>query len=167
MGITSLQTVFDFQKSSDISRWRVVNDGVMGGLSSGSFRLNSDGYAVFKGSVSLENNGGFTSVRYGTGRISVVGKSKMVLRLKGDGKNYQFRVKADAGDYYSYITTFRTSGKWEEVEIPLSDLYPSFRGRTLNQPNFSNEYIEELTFLIANKRNENFELVIDKIVLGE
>jgi hypothetical protein len=167
LGITATQTVFDFKKSSDISRWRIVNDGVMGGLSAGDFMLNKEGHAVFKGSVSLENNGGFSSVRYVPKRINVAGKSKVVIRLKGDGKKYQFRVKANARDYYSYITSFKTSGKWEEVEISLNALYPSFRGRTLNEPNFSNDYIEELTFLIANKRKESFELMIDKIELSE
>ena len=44
-------------------------------------------------------------------------------------------------------------------------MYPSFRGRKLNQANFSNDYIEEIAFLIANKRQENFKLLIDKIEL--
>ena len=54
---------------------------------------------------------------------------------------------------------------WEEVEINLSEMYPSFRGRKLSLPNFSSQEIEEITFLIANKENENFKLMIDKIYL--
>ena len=50
-----------------------------------------------------------------------------------------------------------------EVKIPLKEMYPSFRGRRLNQPNFSNDYIEEITFLVGNKKNENFKLLLDKI----
>ena len=33
-------------------------------------------------------------------------------------------------------------------------MYPSFRGRKLDKPNFPKEYIEEIGFLIGNKKNE-------------
>jgi hypothetical protein len=58
-----------------------------------------------------------------------------------------------------------TSGEWQEIVIPLEDMYPSFRGRRLSKPNFSSDYIEEVTFLIGNKKDESFKLFIDKIVL--
>ena len=90
---------------------------------------------------------------------------KLKLSCAGDGKKYQFRVKSNAGDYYSYIAPFLTSGEWQEIVIPLKDMYPSFRGRRLNQPNFSDNSIEGITFLIGNKKNERFKLLIDKIVL--
>mgnify|MGYP001300270260 CR=1 FL=1 len=54
----------NFTNSSDVSGWMVVDDIVMGGRSSGLFRLDKDGHGVFTGEVSLENNGGFSSVRY-------------------------------------------------------------------------------------------------------
>jgi hypothetical protein len=57
---------------------------------------------------------------------------------------------------------FLTSGEWQEIKIPLKEMYPSFRGRRLNQPNFSTHYMEEIAFLIGNKKEENFELLIDK-----
>tara|TARA_B100000787_G_scaffold164747_1_gene147815 strand:+ start:47 stop:319 length:273 start_codon:yes stop_codon:yes gene_type:complete len=89
----------------------------------------------------------------------------VVLKLKGDGKQYQFRVKTNSKDYYSYITTFSTSGKWQEIEIPLKDMYPGYRGRKLDQPNFSSDYIEEIMFLIGNKKEENFKLLLDNLEL--
>ena len=61
----------------------------------------------------------------------------MVLRIKGDGKRYQFRLKADQKDYYSYISYFDTTGEWEDLKIPLSSLYAVFRGRRLNLPGFT------------------------------
>ena len=39
--------------------WQPINDQVMGGLSSSGFRLDAAGWAVFEGTVSLQNNGGF------------------------------------------------------------------------------------------------------------
>jgi hypothetical protein len=44
-------------------------------------------------------------------------------------------------------------------------MYPSFRGRKLNQPNFSKDSIEEI-LLIGNKKKEEFKLLIDKIELN-
>jgi NADH dehydrogenase [ubiquinone] 1 alpha subcomplex assembly factor 1 len=159
------QIIFDFNKSSNIKNWIVIDDVVMGGKSSGSFKLNSDGYGVFVGDISLENNGGFSSVRYRFEKILINKSTKISIIIRGDGKKYQLRIKSNSGDYYSYISPFSTTGEWQEIEIPLKDMYPSFRGRKLDQPNFSNDAIEEITFLIGNKNKEKFQLLIDKIEL--
>lgn len=159
------KVIFDFNKNSDIKDWIIVDDVVMGGRSSGTFELNADGHGVFQGEISLDNNGGFSSVRYGFPKIQVKEYTKIVLKLRGDGKEYQFRIKTNSGDYYSYISSFTTSGEFQEIEILLKDMYPSFRGRKLDQPNFSSDRIEEITFLIGNKKNEKFKLLLDKIEL--
>ncbi len=161
----SSQTIFDFTTNADIQKWRVVDDGVMGGVSSGRFTVNEEGFGVFAGEVSLENNGGFSSVRYRFNQLPIKSRTTIRIKLRGDGKKYQFRVKANAEDYYSYIATFSTSGEWEEVAISLADMYPAFRGRKLDQPNFHEDHMEEIAFLIGNKREETFKLMIEKTVL--
>lgn len=163
--IMTSQVIFDFNKTADVRGWSIVDDGVMGGKSSGNFKLDGDGFGVFEGRVSLENNGGFSSVRYMFGKTPVKAYTKVVIKLKGDGKKYQVRIKSNSGDYYSYVASFLTSGDWEEIEISLKDMVPSFRGRRLDQPNFSHDHMEEIAFLIGNKKEENFKLLIDEIVL--
>ena len=163
--IMSTSLIYDFNKNSSPKDWRIIDDGVMGGLSQGKFSIDPDGNGVFAGMVSLENNGGFSSVRYQCEKNKVTKESKVHIRLKGDGKEYQFRIKDKATSYYSYITTFKTSGDWETITIQLSDLYPSFRGRTLDLPNFKSDSFEEIVFLIGNKKNESFQLLLDKIEL--
>lgn len=163
--LMSSKIIFDFNKKSSLQNWVIVDDVVMGGESSGSFKLNEDGFGVFQGRISLDNNGGFSSLRYRFQKIAVENYTQIVIKLKGDGKNYQFRIKSNSGDYYSYILPFSTSGEWQEITIPLKDMYPSFRGRRLEQPNFSDDAIEEVTFLIGNKKNENFKLLLDTIEL--
>jgi hypothetical protein len=158
--------IYDFKKDSSTRDWRIIDDGVMGGVSQGRFSINSEGNGVFEGTISLENNGGFSSVRYGFDKIKVNSKSVVSIRLKGDGKNYQFRIKDKFNNYYSYITTFKTTGEWQTIDIKLSDLYPSFRGRKLDLPNFNSNSFEEIVFLIANKKNETFKLTLDKITLN-
>ncbi len=157
--------IFDFNKKSDINEWRVVNDVVMGGKSSGNFKLSEEGHGLFTGHVSLENNGGFSLVEYTFNGMSVKGFSKVRIRLRGDGKDYQFRIRNSSDDYYSFIYTFSTSGEWENIEIPLKEMYPSFRGRKLDMPNFSGDKIEQVAFLIGNKKEQDFKLLIDKIEL--
>lgn len=159
------KVIFDFNRSSDLQDWTIVDDVVMGGVSSSNFTLNEEGHGVFKGEVSLENNGGFCSVRYEFPQLEVEDYTKVLIKCKGDGKMYQFRVKANSSDDHSYVASFETSGEWEEIEISLKDMYPSFRGRKLELSNFSNDHMEEIGFLIGNKKNEEFKLMIDKIVL--
>ena len=76
------------------------------------------------------------------------------ITLKGDNKNYQFRLKSSKSDYYSYIKEFKTSDIWETIDIKIADLYPSFRGRKLDMPNFGEPSFEEIAFLIANKKDD-------------
>lgn len=159
--------IFDFNTESDLTDWRVVDDVVMGGRSQGHIKLSDEGHLVFSGNVSLENNGGFSSMRYQFDEIKSIGCSTMLVRLKGDGKGYQFRVKTDSYDRHSYTYNFQTSGEWQIIEIPLEEMKPSFRGMTLNIPNFDAISMEEIGILIANNRNEAFQLEIDKITLGD
>lgn len=157
--------IFDFNQGVDLQDWMIVDDVVMGGRSSGSLTVNDQGHGVFAGEVSLENNGGFSSLRYRLNKTQVQNYTVATINLKGDGKEYQFRIKTNYRDYHSYTSSFKTSGEWQEIEIPLKDMYPSFRGRVLDIPNFSDDSIEELRFLIGNKKNESFKLLIDKIEL--
>ncbi len=158
--------IFKFNKLVSISDWRTVNDVVMGGKSSSEIYLNEQGKGVFKGYVSLENNGGFSSLRYQFNKMNTKPYSKIIVRIRGDEKKYQFRIKAKVTDKHSYTTVFNTSKDWEVIEISLSDMYPVFRGRKLDMPNYDGESIEEIAFLIGNKKAESFKLEIDTIVLS-
>ena len=165
MSLSADRIIFDFNKNSNMENWRIVDDVVMGGRSSGNFKLDEAGHAVFSGTISLENNGGFSSVKYRPERIMLGEATKVHIRLKGDAKKYQLRIKANADDYYSYVANFTTSGNWETIEIDLKDMYPSFRGRTLDKPNFKDDHLEEIGILIGNKKAQEFKLMIDKIQL--
>lgn len=165
LSLLNPKTVFDFTKEANIAGWRVIDDVVMGGRSSGSFTLSADGHGVFEGHVSLENNGGFSSVRYGIPKMVVGATDVLQIWLKGDGKTYQVRIKDRSDRYYSYIKPFSTSGAWELVEVQLSEMVPSYRGRQLDQPSFDHQQLEEIAFLIGNKKPEDFRLVLDKIAI--
>jgi hypothetical protein len=67
-----------------------VDDAVMGGESSSTFNLNDDGWRFLK-AVSLENNGGFSSVRYRFQKIQVKEYTSIVIKLK-DGKSINLEL---------------------------------------------------------------------------
>ncbi len=158
-------TLFEFNTKSNISNWRIVDDVVMGGCSNGGFKISNCGNGLFYGTVSLENNGGFSMVQNHFEEKKVKGFSKISLKIKGDGKPYQFRIKANTTTKHSYIASFQTSGDWETIEIPFKTMYPAYRGKILDIPNFDEQHIVMMAFLIGNKKAENFSLEIDSIVL--
>ncbi len=155
--------IFNFSSNNDLTGWIIVDDVVMGGRSDGGLQISEEGNAIFSGFVSLENNGGFSSIRYTFDEISISGQTKFMVRLKGDGKKYQFRVKSSRRERQSYMSHFQTDGSWQNIEIPFSGMYPSFRGMTLDMPNYPGEIMQEISFLISNKKNQSFELEIDRI----
>lgn len=161
----SPMTIFDFTSDSDISDWRTVDDTVMGGVSDGGFRISEEGHGLYSGHVSTDNNGGFSSLRYRMPSIRIEGNSKAIIRLKGDGKTYQFRTKTEQYDRHSYVTSFQTSGEWEEIEIELHAMKPQWRGRQLNMVDYPAEMLSEIAILIGNKREEDFRLELDWIRL--
>lgn len=157
-------TLVDFQKDIG-TKWVNVDDVVMGGESQSKFTTDNSGNGVFYGVVSLENNGGFSSVRYRFEETAINQFQKAFIRIKGDGKEYQFRVKSAKDEKVSYKSHFQTSGDWETIEIDLRKMEPTWRGYTPDMPDFPGKTLSEIGFLIANKKAEQFELKIDRIWL--
>ncbi|MEN8817135.1 MAG: CIA30 family protein [Nonlabens sp.] len=157
--------LIDFSSYKELEDWTNINDTVMGGISKSTIELNSDGHAVFSGTVSLEKNGGFASARYQCPDTKLGDATKAFITLKGDGNEYQLRFKESSSDGHSYIIPFSTTGKWETVELILEDMIPSFKGSHLNMDNFDHTFIDELSIFIGNEEVD-FELLIDKIELA-
>ena len=159
------QILYDFNSESKLENWFIVNDDVMGGVSKSKLFLDDEGNGVFKGRISTLNNGGFASVRFNSGRVITKNKKDLVIKIKGDQKKYQIRIKSNTNDFHSYIMDFITSGEWEIIKIPLKSMYASFRGRRLNMDDFDKDYFEQISILVGNKKNENFELRIKSVEL--
>jgi len=156
--------LIDFNSSTE-KNWQIVDDVVMGGVSSGKFEIDEDGHGFFSGEVSLANNGGFSSVRFDLPPIDVREYSGVRIRLKGDGKPYQFRIRNSYLNRFAYSAKFYTNREWQIIEIPFSTMIATFRGYRLDLPRYEGDKIEEITFLIGNKKAETFELLIDRIEL--
>lgn len=112
--------------------WRAINDGVMGGISTGRMVATEDGLR-FEGELSLENNGGFASVRRPVEQdLSDVRRVR--LEIRGDGRSYQARFRLDGRfDGVAWRAPFATTGSWQTVELAFSAFEPVFRGRRVPQ----------------------------------
>jgi len=161
-------SVTEFDKSdSDSLSWRVVNDGVMGGLSKGNFGVSGEGILTFRGMLSLENNGGFSSIRTEKVELDLSDADGLLVRAKGDGRTYQMRFGTDArfrGMEVSFMAEFRTKkGEWVEVKIPFTNFKGSFRGMKLKDEVFDPSKISRVGLLLADKNPGEFELNVDWI----
>ena len=160
---TNMKEIYIFSTQTKVNEWYIVNDGVMGGISKSSLIVTDAGHGQFSGHVSLANNGGFASIQLNRTIKLAEEKKFIVLRVKGDSKAYEFRLKGEISQSESYVHQFITSGEWENIKLPISEFYPQFRGRKLSIPNFNFKSIDQVSFLIANKQEEDFKLLIDWI----
>jgi NADH dehydrogenase [ubiquinone] 1 alpha subcomplex assembly factor 1 len=153
--------LFDFRSKE--TPWVVINDGVMGGVSSGKLVVKS-GIATFRGTLRLDNNGGFASIR-SVAEVGTVpsGTDAFELRVKGDGKAYQFTVDTEVGWYW--FKMIPAKGKWSTVRIPFASLEPVSRfGEPTTRDQFTGDLqVSQIGVLIANKRNEEFSISMDWI----
>jgi len=158
--------IYNFSKENGVGDWRIEDDRVMGGISQGKFELSDEGHGRFYGNVTVESNGGFSSVQNNSMDLKVDPNQVVRLKVKGDGNTYQFRVQQSLSTRESYIKEFKTNGEWQTVEIKLSDMKPTYRGRSLDMPNFNHTTIKHVRFLIGTKKvDQKFELLIDSIEL--
>jgi monofunctional biosynthetic peptidoglycan transglycosylase len=164
MGIARM--LIDFSAEGEEDRWSAVNDGVMGGLSNSRLVDASDSTAFFEGVLSVENNGGFASIRRELPRHPLTGANAVILDVRGDGRRYQLRVRTDDRfDGVAYRAFFDTiDGVWQRIEIPFNEFRATFRGSSVpGAPVLEPERIQQLGFLIADKRPGAFRLEIRRI----
>lgn len=154
--------IFDF--SAGAEPWPSINDVVMGGVSSGEM-VSEDEHASFRGVVSFDNNGGFASVRSRPELRDLSSFDGLILRVRGDGKNYGFRLRTSASfDGVSYQAPLAPpAGEWTEIVIPFTDFEPVWRGRLVaDHPPLDPSRITTLG-LIVSRQEGRFQLDVTNI----
>jgi len=160
------RTLLDFAAASAIELWAPIDDLVMGGLSRSRFTAGDPGSARFSGMVSLENGGGFASVRTRPRSWPTAGTDGFALRVRGDGKTYKFTVRVDDRfDGIQYQARFSPpAGEWTEVVLPAVSFLASFRGRPVSAaPPLEMRQVRALGLMISERQAGAFELLISRI----
>jgi len=145
--------------------WQSVNDGVMGGRSSGSRRINSSSNLEFFGRLSLANNGGFASVRTRRMPLNLRTDDTIVIRVLGDGRQYSFNLypsrRRTAFSYRAFFDTLKD--RWAVVRIPISRFRATSYGRSVVGATLNPAEIDGLGILLGDKRPGTFRLEIASI----
>ena len=173
--------------------WISVDDSVMGGRSASRAVRTGDSTLVFVGEVSLDNNGGFASIRTAPQQHDLAGATGIVLRVRGDGKRYRVNLRTDATfDGIQYQAGFITiDDTWQDIRLdfaapqgsprmlrPLggkprrseglggasTPFDPRFRGRPVpDAPHLDPARIRSFGLAIAERQAGPFRLEIDTI----
>lgn len=160
------RTLVSFDGTEGEPEWFTLNDDVMGGRSTSTVKLN-DGRLLFTGSLSLENNGGFASIRSTADTYDLSESAGLRLRVRTDGREYGVNVLAgsEGGRSGSWRKRFQVpAGEWTTVDIPFQDMVLSIRGREYPQvgpPDLA--AIRSFSFIIGDKDVSPFQIEIESI----
>lgn len=157
--------LFDFADDTT-PVWSSVNDDVMGGISRGTMRRSGRGTALYMGALSLDNNGGFSTVRSRASELGLDGWDGIVLRVRGDGRTYN--VSAMTNDSRRNVHIWQASfssveDEWMEVTVPFNELAHRVMGWTLQDGPVDPSTLRSLAFGISDKDTRPFALEVDWI----
>ena len=157
--------LFDF--AGPEPAWTTIDDVVMGGVSASSVRIDPQTQRlIFSGNVSLDNNGGFASVRSQWLGYDLSGFDGIALRVRGDGSAYRFRVRTEAtGTDVAYTALFATKANtWQEIYIPFAEMVPLYRGmRVGDAGSLDAAAVRSFGLMVADKQQGDFALEVDWI----
>lgn len=166
---TLLKSKFaDFADKNVREKWGITNDDVMGGISTSKISVSKENVLIFSGELSLENNGGFASLRSPVDDYDFSVHEGFLIKIKGDGKTYNLsfrQTKYFTG--FNYTHKFQTEKDiWQVVKLPFSEFKLKYYGREVSNfepPDKSN--IKQISILISDKQQGPFTLDIEWIGL--
>ena len=160
------QPLFDFTGADSTKDWQTVNDGVMGGVSEGKFKITDTKTMEFSGTLSLKNNGGFASVRTKGKKLGLEKGDTLVAKVKGDGREYHMNLSVPTFQIaYNYRAVFQTKeDEWIEVKMPLDKFEATSFGQVVkNAGQVKPNSVNGLGFMLSDKKAGPFKMEIEWI----
>ncbi len=164
MADETLQTLFYFTEADAAKEWQTVNDGVMGGVSEGKFRITDKKTMEFFGTLSLANNGGFASLRTKPKKLGLEEGDTLIARIRGDGREYTLNLyPSKQMTAYSYRATVQTKkDEWIEVKFPLDTFQATSFGNVVrNAGAMKPSDLNSLGFMLGDKKAGPFKLEVE------
>jgi len=161
--MTNLLTIFDFAEPAAVARWQSIDDRIMGGCSLSGAEFIAGGGLRFCGGVSLDNHGGFASIRSPEGDYALSGRDGLLLKVRGDGKRYKLGLRTDRFfDGVSYQAPFQTvAGQWLEIALPFNGFVATHHGQQLTMAApLDPAGIQSFGLFIADRQAGPFQLEV-------
>ena len=166
--ITNAGLTIDFGQDKAGDTWRIVNDGVMGGPSKSEIQLTNNSIQ-FTGAVSLENNGGFASMRTLIIKGALSACKTMTMRYKSSSTDRTFGLSLKNSQqyyipYYKHTFSPKTT-EWETLTVNLSD-FKHYRISEVignDMPITALDDIYNMALIISDKKAGPFTIEIDYI----
>ena len=158
----------DFGKNQEgDAGWYIVNDGVMGGRSVGQGELKEES-VLFKGIISLENNGGFASIRSRYDRLDLSNYEHLNIRYRATGEPCKIMLESSRQFWQPYFAQRLdpTGSEWRTVRFDLTE----FKQYRLARPTgriATKSALEDIirVGIMTDSKNESaFEIEVDYIV---
>lgn len=166
MAEESPQTLFDFTGADASKDWQNVNDGVMGGVSEGKFKITGNKTLEFFGTLSLENNGGFASVRTKAKKLGLEKGDTVVAKIRGDGREYTMNLYVNKPLIaFSYRATVQIKkDEWIEVKVLLDKFEATSFGRVVKDAGpVDPKEVNSLGFMLSDKKAGPFKIEVESI----
>ena len=158
--------LFDFTGVDAAQQWQTVNDGVMGGVSEGKFKITDTKTLEFFGKLSLANNGGFASVRLKARKIDLQKGDTLVVKVRGDGREYSLNLYPNRSrTAFSYRATMLTErDEWIEFRMSLDKFEATSFGRVVREAGAVNpDEVTSIGFLLGDKKAGPFRMEVESI----
>jgi monofunctional biosynthetic peptidoglycan transglycosylase len=162
----SCSTIIEHSEADTDNPWRTVNDGVMGGLSSGGSFLQDD-YLAFVGNTNT-NGGGFSSVRLPVEPGLMAGSDHLKLWMRPDARRYSVTMRTNV-TYRGRPVAFRADVKsgsadeWGEGILDYADLKASIFGRAVYGAEFDPAAVREVSLIIYDGLDGPFRMDLKRI----
>ncbi len=160
------QPLFDFTGADAAKDWQAVNDGVMGGVSEGKFKITDTKTMEFFGTLSLKNNGGFASVRTKAKKLGLEMEDTLIARVRGDGREFSLNLYLNTQRIaFSYRAMVQTKkDEWIDVRVPLDKFEATWFGRVVKDAGAAKpEEVNALGFLLSDKKAGPFKMEVEWI----
>jgi len=157
--------LFDFADPAAAAGFAPIDDVVMGGRS-WSRAEGADGALRFTGEVSLEQGGGFASIRSRPRPVDLSGCAGLTITARGDGRRYKVNLRTDeAFDGVTWQALLELpAGAWRTVTLPFAAFEPRFRGRAVPAAGpLDPSRLATLGFLVGDRQAGPFRLEVARV----
>ena len=156
----------DFSNPKEVQRWRVVNDGVMGGLSSGGMQVDN-GAMTYTGLINT-NGGGFSSIRRTISPGTLTNAVALKFNHNNDGRVYKVSIRSSAAYRRRPISFQAPIPPGDQgAMVALDDLQGSFRGYETPGASFDRDQAFEIGIILADGIDGPFEMSMRSIEICE